>query len=281
MSLQGPEEPAGAWAPPLLTTWDLEVEWESELGLRWSLRRFLPLCAQAGSKAAQAAQGWQPPAQSTATAVAAQPFGSGNGLRVGGPHLQPPVGTLTHAPHSGCSAQASSSLPSSLCWCSPQRWPKRKTKWRWKAEGVSAWSGPGGSASSAAKTVVSVAARAPIGPKLCASGARCPDALEEGRRSLEPTASTSLRPFGACDESTGTKARHHEGGTVPCQVPLDHPCDQVLHSQDQSQGQSHESEAKGLAARPGCKKAPGFTGSPGPRPPSTGPRCNPLVPFAS
>lgn len=33
------------------------------------------------------------------------------GQRVGGPHLRLPVGTLTHAPHSGCGAQASFSLP--------------------------------------------------------------------------------------------------------------------------------------------------------------------------
>uniref|UniRef100_A0A2K5R9R2 Uncharacterized protein n=1 Tax=Cebus imitator TaxID=2715852 RepID=A0A2K5R9R2_CEBIM len=47
---------------------------------------------------------------------------------------------------------------------------------------------------------------------------------------------------------TSAVAKKKEGA-LQCPVPGDHPRDQALHPQDQSQGQSQEREGKGLEAK--------------------------------
>uniref|UniRef100_A0A8I3PZB0 Midkine n=1 Tax=Canis lupus familiaris TaxID=9615 RepID=A0A8I3PZB0_CANLF len=62
-----------------------------------------------------------------------RPVGLGSGAGAGGARGPPwgrgRAGALTRPVPAGCSSEASSSSPSSPCWRSPPRWPKRKVIW--------------------------------------------------------------------------------------------------------------------------------------------------------
>uniref|UniRef100_A0A2K6TDJ5 Uncharacterized protein n=1 Tax=Saimiri boliviensis boliviensis TaxID=39432 RepID=A0A2K6TDJ5_SAIBB len=67
-------------------------------------------------------------------------------------------------------------------------------------------------------------------------------------------------------------------GALQCPVPGNHPRDQALHPQNQSQSQSHQREEKGLEAKPGCRGAPGVTWGLAHALPLPGLRYDPPVP---
>lgn len=177
----------------------------------------------------------------------------------------------------GTGTEASSFSPSSPCWRSPPQWPKRKTRWRRAARGASVRSGPGGPAPPAPRIVAWVSARAPVGPRPSASGAGCP---ATGRRSLEPTASTSLRTgvhVMGVQAPKSAKAPWRRRVIMPsARRPSASPSPAPPRPKPRPKPRKGKERTRGQAWMP---RSPWCYMGPGPRPPSSRPEIWPTSAF--